>query len=274
MDSIMKTSIVTFTSYDGYELEGSMVKAVEEKGALLFVHGITSSRDELGFHSGYAQFLGENGITSLRFDYRFHGKNESTLEQLSLCGIVNDIDAAFCALRKKADKDTSSFFVVGTSFGGGLVAFWIDKGGGKGIKKIILNAPVIDYEDDVLARNGLLKNGRLIGDAAAELRYKSFVNSSDIHFGRGLINELKYVNGIEAIRKLGHKVVIFHGNQDDDVPLASTMKYKATSTKVQVIDGVGHGFGVKDDEELNFPETKAIHRSIYEDALRIIEASL
>ena len=53
-------------SYDGYKLEGSFVKT--EKGALLFVHEITSSRDELGFHSDYARHLGENGISSLRFN--------------------------------------------------------------------------------------------------------------------------------------------------------------------------------------------------------------
>ena len=55
----MKTKIVKFKSYDGYELEGTLLKAENEKGALLFVHGITSSRDELGFHSDYAQFLSE-----------------------------------------------------------------------------------------------------------------------------------------------------------------------------------------------------------------------
>jgi len=53
----MKTMILKFKSLDGYSLEGTLTKAANEKGALLFVHGITSSRDELGFHSDYAQFL-------------------------------------------------------------------------------------------------------------------------------------------------------------------------------------------------------------------------
>lgn len=273
----MEEKIIKFKSYDGYELEGTLIKAGKEKAALLFVHGITSSRDELGFHSDYAEYLSENGITTFRFDYRFHGgKNDGStkLEELSLCGIINDIDAAFNALKSNIDNKIKSFFIVGTSFGGGLSAFWVDKNNKSEIKKVILNAPVINYENDVLEKNSLVSDGLLSEKAQKELRKKGFVSSSDIHFGRGLINELKYVNGINAIQNLGNKVVIFHGDDDEDVPLDSTKKYKASSTGLEIIKGVGHGFGVEDDEDLDFPETKEIHRGIYKRALKIIEGTL
>jgi pimeloyl-ACP methyl ester carboxylesterase len=266
-----------FKSYDGTELSGTLLKANKEKAALVFVHGITSSKDELGFHSDYAIFLAKNGITSLRFDYRFHGgKNEGNtkLEDLSLCGIVNDIDAAFSTLKNNVDNKTDAFFIVGTSFGGGLSAYWVDATNKSEIRKIILNAPVINYEDDVLERNHLIDNGLLSVKAQKQLKGKGFVESSDIHFGGGLINELKYVNGINALQNLGSRVVIFHGNDDDDVPLTSSKKYKSSETQLEIIPKVGHGFGVENDEDLNFPETKEIHRSIYEKALKIIEATL
>ena len=273
----MAKNIITFNSYDGYELEGTLLKAAKEKGALLFVHGITSSRDELGFHSDYAKFLAENGITTLRFDYRFHGGKDdgnTKLENLSLCGIVNDIDAAFTALKSNVENRTKSFFIVGTSFGGGLSAYWVDSTSQKEIKKVILNAPVICYENDVLERNGLVNNGLLSHKAQKQLQKKGFVNSSDIHFGRGLINELKYINGINALQNLGSRVVIFHGNEDEDVPLDSSKRYKSSATQLEIIPKVGHGFGVEDDEDLDFPETKQIHRGIYAAALKIIERAL
>ncbi|MDR0604469.1 MAG: alpha/beta hydrolase [Bacteroidales bacterium] len=266
-----------FKSYDGTELSGTLLKADKEKAALVFVHGITSSKDELGFHSDYASFLAENGITSLRFDYRFHGgKNEGNtkLENLSLCGIVNDIDAAFSTLKNNVDNKTEAFFIVGTSFGGGLSAYWVDATNKSEIRKIVLNAPVINYEDDVLERNRLIDNGLLSFRAQKQLKSKGFVESSDIHFGSGLINELKYVNGINALQNLGSRIVIFHGNDDDDVPLTSSKKYKSSETQLEIIPKVGHGFGVENDEDLNFPETKEIHKSIYEKALKIIEATL
>lgn len=268
---------IKFKSYDGYELAGTLLKADNEKAALVFVHGITSSKDELGFHSDYAQFLSANGITTLRFDYRFHGgKNEGNqnLENLSLCGIVNDIDAAFAALKSHVESKTKSFFIVGTSFGGGLSAYWVDTTNKIEIKKVILNAPVISYENDVLERNGLVENGLLSEKAQKQLKNKGFINSSGIHFGRGLINELKYVNGIKALQNLGNRVIIFHGNEDEDVPLTSSQKYRSSKTKLEIIPKVGHGFGVEDDEDLDFPETKEIHRSIYNKVLTIIESTL
>ena len=273
----MKEKIIKFKSYDGYVLNGTLLKAKEEKAALLFVHGITSSRNELGFHSDYANYLFENGITTLRFDYRYHGgKNDGNteLENLSLCGIVNDIDAAFSALKSNVRSNLKSFFIVGTSFGGGLSAFWVDNNNKSEIKKVILNAPVLNYENDVLERNNLVENGSLSRKAQNQLAKKGFVNSSDIHFGRGLINELKYMNGINALQNLGSRVVIFHGNDDEDVPLTSSKIYKSSATQLEIIPKVGHGFGVEDDEELDFPETKEIHRGIYKKALQIIENTL
>jgi uncharacterized protein len=273
----MNKSEIKFKSYDGYDLKGSLMKPDKEKAALLFVHGITSSRDELGFHLDYSKFLYENGITSLLFDYRYHGGKDdgnTKLEDLSLCGIINDIDAAFTALKSHSNNETKSFFIIGTSFGGGLSAFWADFNNKHEIKKIILNAPVIDYEDDVLIRNNLIKNGMLSEKAQKHLKQKGFVKSSDIHFGRCLINELKYINGIKALRTLGNRAVIFHGSDDEDVPLSSSKKFKSSSTDLEIIKGVGHGFGVKGDEDLDFPETKKIHRDIYAKALKIIESNL
>ena len=263
-----------FQSYDGYKLEGSFIKAEKERAAVLFIHGITSSRDELGFHSDYAKYLGANGVSSLRFDYRYHGINEKPLNDLTLCGIINDIDAAYHALKTNVSSKLKSFFVIGTSFGGGLSAFWLDFTDKSEVKKLILNAPVINYENDVLERNGFLVNEKLSEKGQKQLTKKGYVKSSDIHFGRDLINELKYINGIKAVKSLGEKIIIFHGDADKDVPLASSKRYMSEKSTLNIIKNVGHGFGVEDDEDLDFPETKEIHSQIYKTALTIIEGSL
>jgi pimeloyl-ACP methyl ester carboxylesterase len=271
---MMTETIITFQSYDGYSLEGTFLKADKEKAAALFVHGITSSRDELGFHSDYATFLALNDISSLRFDLRYHGVHETDLKELTLSGIVNDIDAAFGALKKHISDNTADFFIIGTSFGGGLAAYWVDFNHKDKIRKVILNAPVLDYENDVLERNGLLAGDLLSSNAQQQLLKQKFVNSSDIHFGRGLINELRYINGIRAVKRLGDKVVIFHGREDEDVPLLMSKKYKSKKNKLVIIDGVGHGFGVEDDEDLDFSETKVIHGQIYAAALKLMNKCL
>lgn len=270
----MKTKVIQFKSYDGYSLEGTMVNASNERGALLFVHGITSSRDELGFHSDFSEYLSENGISNFRFDYRYHGINETSLDKLSLCGIVNDIDAAFSVLKGNVKKNVESFFIIGTSFGGGLAAFWVDFFNKTEIKKIILNAPVINYENDVLERNNLISNGILSEKAQKQLLQKEFVSSSGIHFGRGLINEVKYINGIKPLKHLADKTIIFHGDHDEDVPLSSSKQYVAKQTALKVIHGVGHGFGIDIDEDLTHPKTKKIHNEIYKASFQVIEKCL
>lgn len=268
----MKELKVKFASYDGFKLEGTIaMPSVKVVGAALFVHGITSSRDELGFHSDMAHYLADKGILTLRFDYRYHGDEETKLENLTLCGIINDINAAYKALLNEVADVTDTFFLVATSFGGGLGAFWADYIADKRIKKIFLNAPVLDYEDDVLRRNGLAVNGRLVEKAVKQLNTKGFVKSSDIQFGRGLINELPYIDIVKALHKLGKKVMIFHGNEDEDVPLLSSQKNKSSKNGLTVIEGVGHGFGIDIDEDLTHPETKKIHKKIYEHVSVLME---
>ncbi|MBX2980268.1 MAG: alpha/beta fold hydrolase [Flavobacteriales bacterium] len=270
----MTEETIKFSSYDGYKLEGTMQRAAKEKAALLFVHGITSSRDELGFHSDYANYLAENGVSSFRFDYRFHGVHETTLEELTLSGIVNDVSAAYTALAEGVKRSTKRFFLVGTSFGGGLAAYWVDTTRQEQIRKVILNAPVLNYQNDVLERNKLVTEKGLTPAAVRQLDKHGFLKSSGIRFGRALINELPYVNGIQALSNLGSRVVIFHGSDDEDVPLTSSKKHKSPKTRLEIIKGVGHGFGIEIDEDLNHPETKLIHRGIYKTALGIIEESL
>ena len=66
----------TFVSYDGTMLEGTMsVPDGRCEQLALLVHGITSSRDELGLFSGLAEHLNDKGVASFRFDYRCHGIN-------------------------------------------------------------------------------------------------------------------------------------------------------------------------------------------------------
>ena len=44
---------------------------------------------------------------------------------------------------------------------------------------------------------------------------------------------------------------IFHGKDDEDVPLLSSEKFKSTETGLTIIPNVGHGFGIDIDEDLD-----------------------
>lgn len=143
---------VRFQSFDGTPLEGTYSSSGKGNGDLaILVHGIKSSRDEFGLFSGLAEHLTKAGVSSFRFDYRCHGKNDLPMESMTLAGIVNDIESAAASAR--AHVRPSRVHVVGMSFGGGLAAFWAATTSVE-VSSVVMLAPVIDYQEDVLGQHG------------------------------------------------------------------------------------------------------------------------
>jgi len=252
-----------FRSYDGTALEGTLTRGKNLQDAVvLLVHGITSSRDELGLFSGFAEHLARGGTPSFRFDYRCHGVNEEPMESLTLSGIVNDIEAAAtCAL---AQTGASNIQVVGMSFGGGLSAFW-GAATKNPVSSVVMLAPVIDYEEDVVGQHGLLVNGKLDKHVQRQLQERGFLETDGIRYGSALVNEIRYISGIEGIRRLKCESLIIHGDADTVVPYTSSEQFVKLNPRCQLVNipGTDHGFGVEGDEDLSWPETKAKHQLVY-----------
>lgn len=252
-----------FRSYDGTVLEGTLASGEGSRDAVvLLVHGITSSRDELGLFSDFAEYLARKGIPSFRFDYRCHGVNEQPMESLTLSGIVNDIEgAATCAL---AQTGAARIHIVGMSFGGGLSAFWAATTKNT-VSSVAMWAPVIDYEEDVLGQHGLLFEGILDEDTQHLLQEQGFLEVDGIRYGRTLLNELRYISGVEGIRHLKCESLIVHGDADSIVPYASSERFVELNPGCRLVNipGTDHGFGVGDDEDLTSPETKEKHQEVF-----------
>lgn len=252
-----------FRSYDGTALEGTLASGDNSRDAVvLLVHGINSSRDELGLFSGFADHLALAGMPSFRFDYRCHGVNPQSMESLTLSGVVNDIDAAAaCALEKTG---VSKIHIVGMSFGGGLSAFWaaVTK---KTVCSVVMFAPVIDYEEDVVGQHGLLSNGTLNEGAQRSLQEQGYLETDGVRYGAALINELRYISGVEGIQRLTCDSLIVHGDADTIVPYASSERFVKLNPDARLVNiaGTDHGFGVEDDEDLSSAETKAKHNEVY-----------
>lgn len=259
----MSEAQVEFSSYDGLKLQGTFRKNEGvHLGNMLFVHGIFASRDEDGFYTTLANRLAEIGVASLRFDFRCHGVNTLPFENLSLAGIVNDIDAAFGKLEQVANQ-ASKNFVFASSFGGGVSAFWAKRNGIDKINTVFLLAPVISYEWDVRKTSGKDLEPQL-----ASVGYVDYVNHK---IGRALVNEMPYINGIDAVSSPIFNVVIFHGTADDDVPLASSEKYlcKTDKCKLITIPDAGHGLVAPGEAEAEGPLTRANYEIVFDHVIDI-----
>ncbi|MGH7243405.1 MAG: alpha/beta hydrolase [Phycisphaerales bacterium] len=229
---------------------------------MLMVHGITSSRDELGLFSGLAQHLAGSGIPSFRFDYRCHGVNKRPTQFLTLSGVVNDIEAA---ARAAIDATHASrVHIVGMSFGGGLSAYWAATTR-RAVFSVVMFAPVLDYEEDTLGQYDLLSDGMLTLKAARELKRSGSLKAGGIRYGGALLNELPYFSGLNAVSRLTCPCLIVHGDADSIVPFASSERVTKENPKCQLVNipDTDHGFGVEGDEDLTSPETKEKHEQVF-----------
>jgi len=252
-----------FRSYDGTELEGTLMPArLDRETLVLMVHGITSSRDEFGLFSGLASELAEDGVPSFRFDFRCHGVSTIPMERMTLAGVVNDIEAAAACSIGLTEK--TNVVVVGMSFGGGLAAFW-GATTAKSILGIVMFAPVIDYQEDTLGKDGVTE-GLIAQPFRDELNAKEFVEIEGVRYGRALINEIPYINGLEGIKRASCDVLIVHGDADSVVPYDSSERFAHLNSRCRLVNipGTDHGFGVEGDEDLDWPETKAKHREVFQ----------
>lgn len=253
----MNSTLVSFASFDGLMLNGTLVTPRSQiRGAMLLVHGITADREEWGFYTRMAQILEEIGIATLRFDYRCHGVDKTPMRELSLSGIVNDIDAAFQKMLELVGAYLPSF-IFAHSFGGGTAAYWVSKNKNTfPLKVLFLSAPVIDYADDV-SRNA--------GDWVTALRTDGYVSYGDNRLSRCLISEIPHINGIEATANPPCPLIVFHGDADTDVPLSSSQKFVKVSefSRIEVIEGAEHGYIKPGDEDIVDPQTFANYEKVF-----------
>lgn len=252
-----------FRSYDGTPLEGTYRSGgAAIPAVVVLVHGITSSRNEFGLFSGLAGHLADQGVPSLRFDYRCHGNSKLPMEAMTLSGIVNDIESA--AALAVAQGEASYAHVVGMSFGGGLSAFWAATTK-IAVASVVMLAPVIDYQEDVLGQHGAIVDGKLSEDAARVLERQGYLEMDGVRYGRALLNELRFISGVQGLRRLNCESLIIHGDADSIVPYASSERFAQMHDRCKLVNvpGTDHGFGVGDDEDLSSPETKEKHSEVF-----------
>lgn len=264
-------TILQFRSYDGTPLEGTYSRSGSASDAVvILVHGITSSRDEFGLFSGLAAHLANEGLPSLRFDYRCHGKSDRPMEAMTLSGIVNDVESA--AATSLGQENASSAHVVGMSFGGGLSAFWAATTKIT-VSSVVMLAPVIDYEEDILGQHGAIVDGKLTEDAARMLWRHGYLEMDGIKYGSALLNELRFISGEAGLPRVTCDSLIIHGDADSVVPYASSVRFAQTCERCELVNipGTDHGFAVGDDEDLSSSETKDKHGEVFGIISRFIQ---
>ena len=247
---------ITFFSLDGLKLEGTFVRHKKKKlGVAVLVHGGGVDRNEDGFYIRLAERLSKIGISSFRFDWRAHGKSEGSLKEMTLLGIVNDIHSSVNLALKYANMD--KVHLVGTSFGGGLSAYFTAKYSNK-VKSLVLMNPLLNYKKRLLEEKPFWENGKLSKEGIRDLNEKGYLpHGSVFRMGRPLINELFHIHPYLDMSKITVPTLTIHGTEDSMVSFDIAYQYHKVKGKSKFISikGADHGFTVPGDEEYSDPQT-------------------
>lgn len=190
---------------DNLKLDGAIFSPSKKKNkypAILFVHGWTSQK-ERSFQ--YAQALTKLGYICMLFDMRGHGSSEGDIKTFTNKDFLSDVIAAYDYLLKIDGVDSQDISVVGSSFGGYLIALLCAK---RKIKNLALRVPS-DYPNQDFNKLKMLSSG----------------DDPNIMSWRGEPKQSSETYALEALSNFKGKVLIIESEKDDRVPHQTILNY-------------------------------------------------
>lgn len=254
----MESQETSFRSLDGLTLRGVVVHPAQPlRGTAILVHGGGVTRDEGGFFVRLADGLAGLGIASLRFDFRGHGQSDGRQEDLTLAGVVNDIRAAAAHLEDVIEPGPIG--LIGTSFGGGISAFFAAHYPER-VRRLVLLNPLLNYKKRFVDDKPYWQGDRIDKLTGRTLSENGFVeHSPTFKLGRGLLNEVFYLRPELALKDITAPTLIVHGTGDTFIPVESSrthIRQIPAETVLLEIDGAQHGFAVHDDPGYRDPQSQ------------------
>lgn len=237
----MAENPVTFES-DGQQVVG-MLHLPEDPSAsvpgVIFCHGFTGHKHES--HRLFVQTaraLAEQGIASLRFDFRGSGDSEGAFVDCTLAGQVADARRALEYLREQACVDPARSGVVGMSMGGLVAAHIMSEH--PEIPAAVLWCPVAHTVN-------VIRKKANVG-APGQLALKGRFDLNGWAVGRAFIQELAASKPLKIIGQTRAQTLLIHGDQDESVSVEDAYAYEKVIraaggvVETRILKGAGHTF--------------------------------
>lgn len=267
----MSESLINFKSKDEFALKGTLrITKGPTKFAILFVHGITVDREEDGFYTQFAKKMDSISAVSLRFDLRCHGASQGKYEDLTLAGVINDVDSAVNELRKHVPTHVP-LIIIASSFSGGLASYWAFENSNK-IHSIVLLNPVLNYGEHMLFSKWFWNNDEISVKGNELLKTQGWLPHREFRMGPKLLDELSDLKLFEKTEHPSIPILVVHGSKDSVVSFEIAQKYsdfKNNSTFV-IINGADHGFTSPNDDNLSHPDTIHFRDIVFEKVFKWI----
>lgn len=219
--------------HNGREIYGVsyMPKNVKKCPIVIFSHGYNGTNADFILNSRY---LASNGVGAYCFDFcggSIKSKSGLKTTEMTIFTEKEDLSAVISDVKKWDNVDTKNIFLFGGSQGGLVTALVADEHIDD-VKGMILLFPAFCIADNWNERFPTLKS------------IPDMQELWGMNLGRSFFETIHGYDVFKHIGKFDKNILIFHGDQDDVVPLEYGQKATEvySHVKLEVFPGEGHGF--------------------------------
>ncbi|KKU91954.1 MAG: hypothetical protein UY21_C0008G0013 [Microgenomates group bacterium GW2011_GWA1_48_10] len=229
---------------DNFELDVLYNKIEKAKGVIVFAHGMTVNKDDEGIFVRADKELQKLGFSTLRFDFRAHGKSQGeSVTDFTISNELKDLDAIMAFVQ---NEGYSWIGLAGASFGGGVSALFAGQHQ-QLIQKLFLANPVLDYEKCFIkpTTTWAKKHFENIFERVEKEGYVK-IGSRQFKAGRKLFEEASIYHPCETLKSYTNPLLIVHGDQDSKVAFQDVLDcfqdLPSTNKRFEKIEDSEHGF--------------------------------
>lgn len=221
---------------DGHKVGFTRRKADNSRGTVVMCHGIEMDRNEWkDFYSRVAEELADNGFSSIRFDFRGHGESEMDDLDLSVSGMVMDLEAVL--------EGIDELHVLASSFGAIPAILCAEE---QDLESLTLLCPLIDTHRNYFEPSG----DSFVDENLDELEQKGFITRpSGYRMSAHLLFELRSIRPEKVLKNIETPVLTVQATDDSAVPTKVSRDYGAPNNRSRYVEVKGADHGLVDPED-------------------------
>ncbi len=222
------------------ELCGILTDLTPKKAGTIWIlaHGHSSSKGSTNIVK-LAQVLDKKGLASFRIDLYGHGESGGKYQDATISLAAKSILAAIRFLKSRGYKKIG---LLGSSYGG--IASIVAASKTRDLFALALKSPVSDYGE--LLEEKLPAFAIKLWQKADKLvqskYWEGYANNVWLRFS--FYEDAQRNSGYKAIKKVTIPVLIVHGDKDEDVPLAQSLKLAKLlkNGRLEIVPGADHRY--------------------------------
>lgn len=234
---IIKTS-------DGFELDADFQQIESSSKCVVFAHGITVDKDKEGVFVRSSKILNQEGISTLRFSFRGHGKSSGvSQDDFTISGQLIDLGTVISYVN---NHGLNVVGLAGASFGGGASSLYVGLHPDQ-VKALFLVNPVLDYSQAFLNPTTPWAK-KHFSNMKARVKEEGLikVGSRQFAIGNKLVDEMDVYKPMNELEKFQGPILTVQGSVDTKIAcsdvVANVEKLSNADKEMKVIEGSEHGF--------------------------------